>query len=326
MIRFGIVGCGLIGAKRAAALAKGALVVACDVVVERAQKLAAAYPGARASSDWREVARDPGVDAVIVATTHDQLAPVGLECLRNGKHLLLEKPASRTPEELLPLVAESEARNLVVKIGFNHRFHPAIQQAKSMFDSGQVGPLMMIRGRYGHGGRPGYDKEWRARPELSGGGELLDQGMHLIDLSNWFMGGVAKSWGRTERLYWDMPVEDNAFLYLKGASGAPAWLHVSWTEWKNLFSLEIYGRTGKLVVEGLGGSYGPERLIYYNMGEITRPPDVRAFEYTAPDESWSKDTRNFIDAVESGSPVCGGVRDALEALRVVKDVYMRESQ
>lgn len=326
MIRFGIVGCGLIGAKRAAALPKGSLAAACDIAVERAKMLASDHPGSRAVADWREIARDPGVDAVIVATTHDQLAPVGLECLRNGKHLLVEKPGSRTPEELLPLIVESETRNLVVKIGFNHRFHPAVMKAKSLFDAGQVGPLMMIRGRYGHGGRPGYDKEWRARPEVSGGGELLDQGMHLIDLSNWFLGGIAESWGRTERLYWNMPVEDNAFLYLKGASGAPAWLHVSWTEWKNLFSLEIYGRTGKLVVEGLGGSYGPERLIYYNMGEITRPPDVSTFEYPSPDLSWSRDTQNFIDAVEGRAAVCGGGRDALAALRVVKDVYMRESQ
>ena len=121
---------------------------------------------------------------------------------------------------------------------------------------------MFVRARYGHGGRVGYEKEWRARPEMSGGGELIDQGVHLIDLARWFVGAeFAQVEGKAVTLFWDMPVDDNAFMTLTTASGQVAHLHVSCTEWKNMFSFEIYARHAKLQIDGIGGSYGVERLL-----------------------------------------------------------------
>ena len=110
-------------------------------------------------------------------------------------------------------------------IGFNHRYHRAFRKAREIFDSGALGEMMFVRGRYGHGGRPGYDKEWRAVPELSGGGELIDQGMHLIDLARWFLGDFEKVQGHIATYFWNMPVEDNGFLLLRTAArpdGIPA--------------------------------------------------------------------------------------------------------
>ena len=152
-----------------------------------------------------------------------------------------------------------------MRVGYNHRFHPALAKAREMVNAGAVGPLMFIRARYGHGGRVGYDREWRADPELSGGGELIDQGVHLIDLAGWFLGEFTSVEGHAATYFWNMPVDDNAFLNLRNADGATAWLQVSCSEWKNLFSFEIYGRDGKLQVDGLGGSYGLESLTYYRM-------------------------------------------------------------
>ena len=132
-----------------------------------------------------------------------------------------------------------------VRVGFNHRYHPALLKAKELVNAGELGELMFVRGRYGHGGRIGYDREWRANPELSGGGELIDQGVHMIDLSRWFLGDFSEIQGYAHTYFWDMPVDDNGFMILRTAKNQTAFLHVSCTEWKNLFSLEIYGRNAK---------------------------------------------------------------------------------
>src|ERR1019366_3344733 len=134
-------------------------------------------------------------------------------------------------------------------------------KAREILDSGVGGPVMFVRARYGHGGRVGYEKEWRADPAISGGGELIDQGVHLIDLARWYLGEeFTRVHGEVATLFWKMAVDDNAFMTLGTASGQIAQLHASCTEWKNLFSFEIYARSAKLHIEGLGGSYGTERL------------------------------------------------------------------
>ena len=221
-------------------------------------------------------------DAVVVATTNDQLVGLSTAVVRAGKHVVVEKPAARTAKELEPLATLAREQGVVVKVGFNHRFHPAAQKARAILDAGDCGDIMFIRGRYGHGGRVGYDKEWRADPAKSGGGELIDQGVHLIDLARWFLGGeLTDVQGRVETYFWKMPVDDNAFLTLGTAARQVAHLQVSCTEWKNMFSLEIYARHAKLHWEGLGGSYGPERLYHYAMRPEMGParrghPRVRA--------------------------------------------------
>ena len=173
---------------------------------------------------------------------------------------------------------------VILKTGFNHRHHPAIWRAHELCAEGAIGPLMFIRAVYGHGGRPGYDKEWRADADLSGGGELLDQGVHIVDLCRWFLGDFAEVFGSTATYFWDLghfesagrdspraangqsvapssiSLEDNAFALLRTADGRVAQFHTSWTQWKNRFSFEVFGRDGYLRVEGLGGSYGVERL------------------------------------------------------------------
>src|SRR5207237_7906533 len=123
--------------------------------------------------------------------------------------------------------------NVLVKVGFNHRFHPAFRKARTLFDAGAIGPLLYIRARYGHGGRLGYEREWRADPRLSGGGELLDQGVHLIDLARWFAGDFTQVTGHVASYFWPIPVADNAFALLTTAGGQAALLHPSWTARKN---------------------------------------------------------------------------------------------
>ncbi len=329
-MRIGIIGCGLIGQKRAkAAATHGATIVgAADLDLKRAQSLlAAAGPaGAEgfATADAAQViAARP--DLVVVATTHDQLAGLTLAAVEAGCHVLVEKPAARSAAELAPVIAAAERMGRTVKVGFNHRFHPALLKAREIVDSGALGPLMFIRGRYGHGGRPGMEKEWRCIPELSGGGELIDQGSHLIDLSRWFLGEITEVQGIVGTFFWDTPVDDNCFIGLRTQAGQVAWLHATWTEWKNLFSFEIYGRLGKLQIEGLGGSYGLERLAYYRMLPGMGPPETTIWEYPFPDQSWDTEFADVLAALAQGRQPVGTIYDAMATLDIIGRLYQGPS-
>jgi predicted dehydrogenase len=315
-----IVGCGLIGRKRARALAGARLVACADLDRARADALAAGT-GAVAGDDWRQAVAHPDARIVVVATTNDVLAEVARGALDAGKHVLVEKPAGRSVAEV-DTVAEAAARNRrLVRVGFNHRYHPAMQKARVLVNEGAIGTLMFVRGRYGHGGRLGYEQEWRADPARSGGGELIDQGVHLIDLSRWFLGEFERVDGAAHTYFWPMPVDDNAFLLLRTGRGQTAFLHASCTEWKNLFSLEIYGRDGKLHVEGLGGSYGLERLAYYRMLPAMGPPDTTIWEYPQEDRSWELEFRTFLEDIRLDRPPDADLAAARAALAVVGEVY-----
>ena len=320
-LNIAIIGCGLIGRKRAQALAGSRLAICCDVDGGRAEALAAAYPGAVAASDWRAVAASPEIDAVIVATTHDMLAPIATAAAGAGKHVLIEKPGARRAGELDAVAEAARRTGALVRVGFSHRYHRAFHKAREIFESGAAGPLLFIRGRYGHGGRAGYDREWRADPAVSGGGELLDQGIHLIDLARWFLGDFTRVTGRTASYFWKMPVEDNAFLLLETATGQVAFLHAGWTEWKNLFSFEICGRDGKLEITGLGGSYGTERLTFYKMTPEMGPPVTTAWEFPMADNSWEAEFTEFLEDIRLGRQPQPGIADAQAALRVIERVY-----
>ena len=315
-----IIGCGLIGQKRAKALGSARLVACCDALPDRAAALARAY-GATSSSHWRDVVAREDVDIVIVATTNESLAPVALGAIEAGKHVLVEKPGARSVAELEPLIAAASTRDVRVRVGFNHRYHPALQKARELIDTGACGELMFVRGRYGHGGRIGYDNEWRADPALAGGGELVDQGVHVIDLARWFLGDFTRVEGFATTYFWKMPVDDNAFLLLRTAKNLAAFLHVSCTEWKNLFSFEIYGRSGKLAIDGLGGSYGVERLTYYRMLPEMGPPETTAWEYPRGDDSWGLEFREFLDDIEQRRIPSAGLAEAHAALDVVRKIY-----
>jgi predicted dehydrogenase len=320
----GIIGCGLIGQKRAKALGAGGRLIACaDIDMGRAENLAKGAD-VKIFSDWRELIVLPEVDIVMIATLHDSLAEITLAAVQAGKHVLVEKPAARTAAELEPVIAAAAQHGVKVHAGFNHRYHRALRKAKQMVDSGELGELMFIRARYGHGARIGYDKEWRADPALSGGGELIDQGPHLIDLSRWFLGDFSEVQGFAHTYYWDMPVDDNGFMILKTPRQQVAFLHASCTEWKNLFSMEIYGRVGKLDISGLGGSYGVERLTHYKMLPEMGPPETIAWEYPMGDDSWAVEIAEFYQDIRLNRMPAAGLRDAYEALKVVQAIY-RES-
>lgn len=321
--KVGIVGAGFIGRKRAEvarAHADCQVRLVYDLDEGAAAALAAAC-SAEVAPSWSDLAA-ADLDIVVVATTHDALASISAACLQAGKHVLCEKPMGRHPAEARLAVEAAAATGKVLKAGYNHRYHPAVQKVFHACRSGQLGPLMNIRGRYGHGGRPGYDREWRAIPEKAGGGELLDQGAHLIDLAQWLLGDFAEVSGYVETHFWDMkPLEDNAYGLFRTAGGQVASLHVSWTQWKNLFSFEVYGRDGYAIAEGLGRSYGPEQARIGRRRPEGGAPDEEIAAFTGEDASWALEWDDFLRGVDgSGTPYALGA-EALQTLEWVYRLY-----
>jgi predicted dehydrogenase len=321
-MRAAIVGCGRVGEKRARALGESVrLTAVADCDAGRAEALAARHPGCAAETDWRVLVARDDYELAIVCTPHDRLAEIASAAVARGRHVLVEKPAARSVEELDALIGAARRAGTTVAVGFNHRFHPALREAHALFESGAIGALLCVRARYGHGGRAGYEREWRADPRVAGGGELIDQGVHLIDLARWFAGEFVDTSGRLATLYWPAPVEDNAFLSLTTAAGQVAWLHASWTEWKNLFCFEVFGREGKLQVDGLGGSYGVERLTVHRLGPAPGPPDTSTREYPGEDLSWREELSDLVHRIEAGRPPAVGLEDARAALTIVDRLY-----
>jgi predicted dehydrogenase len=322
-MKIGIVGCGLIGHRRALAAQEAGdeVLLVADIVSEKAEKTAAAV-GAVSTNDWQMVTAHPQIEAVVVATVNKALMSVTLAALGHGKQVLCEKPLGRNSREAKEMLDAATAAGLILKVGFNHRHHPAVWQAQDLARSGKIGPLMSIRAAYGHGGRPGYDQEWRGDPKLAGGGELLDQGVHIIDLCRWFMGNFVQVSGMLGTWFWKVaPLEDNGFALLRTASGAVATLHTSWTQWKNLFRFEIFGRNGYLLIDGLGGSYGMERLTLGMRRPESGPPQEQTWEYPGPDKSWQAEWQEFKGAITQGCQPMGNAEDGYQAALVIDAIY-----
>jgi predicted dehydrogenase len=322
-MNFALIGCGLIGQKRAVQIPKGSHIIGCfDVDTKAAENFRDRFQVKNYKS-VQELLNHEDLDAVIVSTRHDSLADLATEAIKAGLHVFIEKPGAISFEEFRDLVDLAEARRLRIHIGYNHRYHPSILKTFDLISSGEIGDIMFLRARYGHGGRVGYETEWRANKSQSGGGELIDQGTHLLDLSIGLLGSVQLEYSSTPTYFWDMEVEDNAFISLKNKNGSIAFLHASCTEWKNMFSLEVYGKTGKIEVNGLGGSYGKEILIFYKMLPEMGPPLMQSWAFSESDASWGLELEDFISDIQTGSKKSDNVESSLEVLRIVQDIYQR---
>ena len=316
----GIIGCGLVGQKRSKQLAGANLVAVYDVNRIKSDIIAEAT-GAKVFGSWQELVDSKGIDIVIVATTHEWLYPITKAAILAGKHVLVEKPAARTIEEIEDLQKLAKEHNVLVRVGFNHRYHPALQKARKMVDGDEIGDLMYIRAKYGHGGRIGYDREWRADPVLAAGGELVEQGIHIIDLANWFFGHFSHVAGFASTQFWDQELDDNATMILKTIDKKFATLTVSCTEWKNVFCFEIYGKKGKLEINGLGGSYGTERLTHYKVRPEMGPPDTVSWEFPFEDRSWELEMKEFLLNIKHNNEPPAGLEAARKAWSIINKVY-----
>ncbi|MBI3985528.1 MAG: Gfo/Idh/MocA family oxidoreductase, partial [Lentisphaerae bacterium] len=249
---------------------------------------------------------------------------------------LIEKPMGRNLDEAMALgAAQAHRPDRVLKIGFNHRYHPALMEAQALLRNGLLGDFIFARAVYGHGGRPGYEKEWRGNADLAGGGELTDQGVHLLDLIGWFCG--APEWVFAQRRCFAWPtrlqrlersdcgqvngLEDNGLFMLGWANGALAQVHTSWTQWKNRFSFHVYGTLGAVEVEGLGGSYGEESLKLMKRNPKGGAPEMETRAFPGEDLSWKREWEDFRQAIGTGGHPMGNAEEGLRVMTILDAVY-----
>lgn len=321
--RIAIIGAGVIGRKRAEALkmfSRCELVVTADVDAARAKKLAADFGGA-VETNWKKAVRRKDIDIVIVATVNAVAAQITIEALKHGKHVLCEKPLGITSRQSRKILETAQKYNRLAKPGFNHRFHPALMKAKQLCNSGAIGTLLFIRARYGHGGRQGMEKEWRLDRKVAGGGELLDQGIHIIDLCRWFAGDFTDILADCDTKFWKTNVEDNAFVIMRNKR-VTASFHVSTTNWGNIFSFELFGDRGAITVEGLGKRYGVETLTLGKRQAPFNNLKTKTIRYSSSiDLSWREEWKNFLQAIEKKSDLIGTADDGLRANEIVEAAY-----
>jgi len=324
-MQVGIVGAGLIGTKRAEAVGRISeleLVLQADLDLERAASCCAKH-GGRPTQDWHEVVRAPGIDLVIVATQHDAAVPIAIAALQQGKHVLCEKPLGRNAEESLSIVQAAEKSGKLLKAGFNYRYYPHVMKAKQLIDAGYIGELKYVKAVLGHAARPGYEQEWRVDAKAGGGGALLDPGIHLVDLSRYFLGDFVEGFHSFQNAYWDMAFEDNAFVLMKTADGRTASIHASITEWKNTFSLDLFGTDGFVKLQGRGGFYGKPRIAWNKRWAWLNGKDnmEKVEEFDGPDESFLEETVEFVQAINELRLPNGSGYDALAAARFIDAIY-----
>lgn len=320
--RVGVIGAGLQAERRIPEIVKDTdceLVVVSAKTKKEAERLAVQF-SIESAVGYEPVAGRKDLDIILVLTPPDTHASATVLALNNGAHVLCEKPFANSVAEAMQMVKTAQKARRVLKCGFNHRHHPGIAQIKKWITEGKIGEVISVRGRYGIMGRPGIEKEWRSNPKIISGGQLLDQGIHLIDLYRWMVGEIKIVSAITATNYWPIKLEDNAQVVMQFANGATGNLHSSTTQWKNLFNIEVYGQRGYVSVEGLGGGYGTE-IARLGTKDYNGPFKELKVEYRRGDISWGAEWQEFMQAIKNRKKPLGDGVDGLRSIEVAMAAY-----
>ena len=323
MKKVAIIGAGLQARRRVPAIMEDdqyEVTTIVDIDQKRADEMASQF-SASATTEWQSVVTSSDIDAVVVLTFPDSHAEISIAAMEAGKDVLCEKPLALTVEQAKEMVAVAKKTGQILKCGFNHRHHPAIAEGHRLLKNGLIGKPLFGRSKYGIGGREGIDKEWRSDPTLAPGGQLVDQGIHVIDLYRWFLGDIVEATGMVATNLWPIePMEDNGFGVIRSSDGVIASLHSSLTQWINVFEFEIYGETGSITIRNLGGGYGTEKLIV-SAHDPDGPFSYNTTEYRGGDSSWKEEWNEFTSAIETRQQPLGNGVDGLKAMEVVDAIY-----
>ena len=328
-IRVGIIGLGKMGCLRAEELSQRDDVVLVRVYDPNPEAFRQQWPHIPCTSDGNGVV-DSDVEVIFVCVPNALVADTVITALEAGKHVFAEKPPGCTVADVERIrAAEARHPKLKLAFGFNHRFHAGIQEAHRIAQGGRLGDLLWIRGIYG---KSNVGAAWRADKSLAGGGILLDQGVHMLDLVRMFMGDPVEVKSMVTAAHWQVGVEDNAFALLRNAQGQIAQVHSSSTQWKHRFSFEVYLSKGYLSVDGIltsSRSYGDETLTIARKGTAdaagSQPPDEETV-YFDEDPSWAAELEAFLRAIHNDTPVqSGNSEQALRAMELVYAIYQDDT-
>lgn len=302
------------------------LLAVCDVT----EGLSSEFPHLKVFNNWKDLLDQVEVDCVFVCTFNNIIPDVVCHSLQKGIHVFSEKPPGRSVLDVQRMIEAETLSQKVLKFGFNHRFHYAIMEAKAMVDSGRFGKILWARGTYGKAGGHQFESNWRSNKELSGGGILLDQGIHMLDLLRYFLGDFSEIKSFVENCYWkNINLEDNAFALMKTTEGKVAMLHSSASQWKHKFHLDLYMEDGYITIDGILSStrsYGEESITF-----AKKQFEKEGFAFGKPreekiyfdrDDSWKLEVDEFYKVVVEKAPiVAGSSKDALEVMKLVEGIY-----
>ncbi len=279
-----------------------------------------------------ELINQENIDVVIVCTPNHLNKEFTIKALNAGKHVFCEKPPAFTGADVLEIIATEKASNKKLMYGFNHRHHDSIIHMKELISGGEYGNPLWARGRYGKSVTPDYFNQWRSQSKFAGGGILMDQGIHMLDLFLYLLGDFDTVKAELSNLYWKMDVEDNAFVIMKDTrSGVIASLHSTMTQWRHLFSLEIFLEKGYMVLNGLITSsmtYGEEELSIAK-NRSTAPAatwkDEIKTRYT-DNNSWRYEMEHFFSAIDNDKPIqIGNSDDAFKLMSLMDKIYLSKN-
>ncbi|MCA1987482.1 MAG: Gfo/Idh/MocA family oxidoreductase [Desulfovibrio sp.] len=324
-MNIGIIGFGKMGQTRATAIESSG----CGKIVkvyDANQELD--FRGYPLGKDPQEIIADPSIDAVFICTPNHLNKPLTLAALDVGKHVFCEKPPAFTVADVEEIRVKEAQSGKKLMYGFNHRHHRSIKTMKSLIDNGEYGEVIWMRGRYGKSVDARFFETWRAQRQYAGGGILLDQGIHMVDLFLYLGGTFDQVNAFVSNQYWKRDVEDNVFAILKNSqTGVTASLHSTMTQWRHLFSLEVFLSKGYMVLNGLLTStrtYGDE-ILSIAKNRSTAPAatweDEERITYDS-DKSWRSEIDHFFEAIATDSPITiGSSQDALAVMKVIEDIY-----
>lgn len=274
-------------------------------------------------------------DVCFVCTVNKYLPEIVCFFLRAGVHVFCEKPPGRSKEDV-ELMLQEERKNpgLKLKFGFNHRYHQAVLDAKTLIDKGRLGKILWMRGVYGKGGGNRYDRNWRNQKELAGGGILIDQGIHMVDLFRFFGGEFDEVQSLIGTMHWPVEVEDNAFVLMRNRQGQVAMLHSSATQWQYKFLLEICLEKGHVTISGILSStmnYGTETLriarCLYDEEGYPIPNPEETINYYDQDRSWMMELEEFLTCIKKNAPVrVGSCLEAYQTMLLIENIYKADKQ
>ena len=303
------------------------VVAVCDLYEDMADE----FSGLLFFKQWKEIL-SLDLDTVFVCTYNNVSPDIVCAALKKGCHVFCEKPPGSSVKDVKRIISvEETAGDRVLKFGFNHRFHHAIMEAKAIVENGRYGRILWARGVYGKAGGLFFEKNWRSDKSLAGGGILLDQGIHMLDLMRYIVRDFVDVKSFVENLYWkEVPLEDNAFALMKTADGKVAMVHSSATHWKHRFSLDIFMEDGYLCINGLltsTRSYGDESITF-----AKKQFEDEAYAFGRPreetiffdrDDSWGLENEEFYDCIigKKKRPQ-GNSDDALKAMQLVERIYV----
>ena len=328
-LRAVILGFGVVGSRRYKILRDLDVVEIKAISEKKTENLSSLPTNISKYQDYKDLLKNEEFEIVFVSLPNRFASDATLLALESNAHVFCEKPPARSSIELKPVLEYTlKHKDLKLMYGFNHRFHSSALMAKEIIESGELGQIVNMKGTYGKSKMITFNQtDWRSKREESGGGILLDQGIHMLDLIRYFSNGVFEEvYSCVDNNFWGHDVEDNAFALMRSKTGIVAQLHSSATQWRHSFQLDITLNKGSIILDGIlsgSKSYGEEKLRLIKCEPRETNPELSEEEFKFDkDISWDSEISYFIDSVIHDTPILkSNVNDAMEILLLVERIY-----